>query len=159
MLKRSIYCTIAPILLAMTGTVAVSPHAFAQAIRVNGGAQTLTVTTASPGSEPLPVTNTTSSLRYTRQSKISKITVSTSCPGQNFNLTVVATNVTQGTAAPPVSLINGNPALDFVTNIPRSGFTNATCTLFYTASATFSQGNSSELGNDTHTITYTLQVQ
>ena len=128
-------------------------------ITVNGGNQTMTITTGVAGGQPVSVLNTSCTLSYTRQSKISKITVATSCPGQSFNLSVVATNVSRGNPAPQVSLVNGNPATDLVTNIPNSGTRNSTCTLQFTASSTFSQGNSTELGNDVHTITYTLLAQ
>jgi hypothetical protein len=137
----------------LSGTV------FAQPIRVNGGNQTMTISTGTAGGQPISVLNTTCTLAYKKQAKISKITVRTSCPGQSFNLSVLATNVTKGTAAPQVSLVNGNPAMDLITDIPRTGTTNATCTLQFTASATFSQGNSTELGNDVHAITYTILAQ
>jgi hypothetical protein len=130
-----------------------------QPIRVNGGNQTMTISSGIAGGQPVSVLNTTCTLSYKKQSKISKISVSTSCPGQSFSLSVLATNVTKGTAAPQVSLVNGNPAMDLVTNIPSSGTTNATCTLNFTASATFSQGNSTELGNDVYSITYTILAQ
>jgi hypothetical protein len=68
--------------------------------------------------------------------------------------------VTYGVAAPPVSLTNGMLAVDFITDIPSTGaWTRDTPTLQYTASATFAQGNSAEMGNDLHTLTYTLVVQ
>jgi hypothetical protein len=136
-----------------------APCCFTQPIRVNGGNQTMTISAGTAGGQPLSVLNTTCTLAYKKQSRISKITVSTSCPGQSFNLSVVATNVTKGNAAPQVALANGNPAMDLVTNIPATGSANATCTLQFTASATFSQSNSTEVGNDVHTITYTIQVQ
>ena len=90
---------------------------------------------------------------------ITKITVSTSCPGQRFTLTVLATNLTYGVAAPQVTLFNGMPATNFVLNIPTGNPVHKTCTHQYTASATFAQGNSAELGNDVHAITYTLVAQ
>jgi hypothetical protein len=131
----------------------------AQAIRVLGGNQTMTITTGFADNEPISVTNVSCRLRYRKQSKISKITVVTSCPGQSFDLSVLAANVAQGVAAPEVTLDNGNPAMDLITNIPRTGFTNATCTLQFTAAATFEEGNSVEEGDDVHLITYTIQAQ
>jgi hypothetical protein len=129
-------------------------------ILVGGGAQTLNITTSLLGAEPTPVTNTSSTLQYWKKNKIAKVTVATACPGQSFNLAVVATGVTYGVAAPSVNLTNGMLAVDFITSIPRTGtWTSATVTLSYTASATFSQGNSAELGDDVHTVTYTLVVQ
>jgi hypothetical protein len=65
-------------------------------------------------------------------------------------------------AAPEVDLVDGMLAVDFITNIRNQrppNWTSDTITLRYTASATFAQGNSAEMGNDVHTVTYTLQVQ
>ena len=146
------------ILVSVLGIVLPAAGA-SQALRVNGGNQTMTITTGIAGGQPTSVLNTTCTLRYTKQAKISKITIATSCPGQSFELYVLATSVTRGTAAPQVSLVNGNPAMDLITGIPATGFTNATCTLQFTASATFAEGNSTELGNDVHAITYTLLAQ
>jgi len=121
---------------------------------------TISITTGTAGGTMTSVVNTSSSIRYTRQSVITKITVRTSCPSQAFTLQVLATSVTRGVAAPAVTLTSGMAAVDFITNIPNTaGWTTATPTLQYTASATFAQGNSAELGNDVHTVTYTLQAQ
>jgi hypothetical protein len=131
-----------------------------QPIDVRLGNPTLNITTGAAGSEPIPVVNTATRLRYWRQAAISKITVRTTCPGQSFTLKVVATGVTRGVAAPEVTLVNGMLDTDFITNIPRTGvWIYVTVTLRYTASATFAQGNSTEQGNDVHTVTYTIQVQ
>jgi len=129
-------------------------------LTILGGNINMTVTTGVAGGEPIAVTNATISLRYRLQNRITKITVRTSCPGQRFNLAVVATSVPQGTAAPQVTLTNGMLAVDLIVSIPRRPpNTNQTATLLYTASSTFAQGNSAELGNDVHTITYTLLDQ
>jgi len=72
---------------------------------------------------------------------------------------VVATNVSSGVAAPQVTLSNGMLATDIIRSIPTGGTLNKSCTLRYTASATFAQGNSTELGTDVHTVTYTLMAQ
>ncbi|HTP79083.1 MAG TPA: hypothetical protein VMM57_01625 [Bacteroidota bacterium] len=98
-------------------------------------------------------------MTYKKQTAISKVTVATVCSGQSFSLSVVAVSPTKGVASPAVTLTNGMAAADFITNIPATGTTNATATLKYSASATFEQGNSAELGNDVHTITYTLVAQ
>lgn len=132
---------------------------FAQAIAVNGGNVSMSITTGTPGGGLVSVVNTATTLSYQKQSALAKITVSTSCPGQRFNLSVMALNVTKGVAASAVTLMNGSPAVDFITGIPTSGSKNGSCTLQYTASSTFSQGNSTELGDDLHSITYTIQAQ
>jgi hypothetical protein len=131
----------------------------AQTISVLGGNPLLSVTTGTAVAQPVAVTNVASSLQWLRQNVITKITVSTSCPGQRFSLAVLATNLAYGVAAPQVTLHNGMLATDFVKSIPTGAPRNKTCTLRYTASATYAQGNSSELGNDVHTVTYTLVAQ
>lgn len=129
-------------------------------LSVLGGNINMTVTTGVAGGEPIAVTNSSITLRYRLQNRITKITVRTSCPGQRFNLAVVATSVPRGTAAPQVPLTNGMLAVDLIVSIPpRPPNTNQTATLRYTASSTFAQGNSVELGNDVHTITFTLLDQ
>lgn len=129
------------------------------AISLKGGNPTISLTTGTAGGQLLSVVNTTSSLAYkVAKTEVRKITVVTSCPGQRYSLSVLATSVSQGVAAPEVTLINGNPAIDFITNAPAKNG-NGTATLQYTASATFAQGNSTELGDDVHTITYTIQAQ
>jgi hypothetical protein len=50
-------------------------------------------------------------------------------------------------------------ATNLITNIPAGFFNFATATLNYQASATFAQGNSAELGDDVHTVTYTITAQ
>ena len=131
----------------------------AQPLTVAGGNEVISITTAVTGSEPTSVVNTGTRLRYRRQNVVTKITVATSCPSQSFTLQVLALSVPQGTAAPEVTLTNGMPAADVITNIPTGNNTRFDSTLRYTASATFAQGNSAELGNDVHTVTYTLVAQ
>jgi hypothetical protein len=131
----------------------------AQSISLNGGNVTMTLTTGTAGGQLLDVVNTTAWLAYQKQHVLSKITVKTVCLGQSFNLQAVATNVTAGVAAPAVTLMNGSPDIDFIRDISTSGAKNATCIVQYTASATFAQGNSAELSNDVHTVTFTIQSQ
>jgi hypothetical protein len=128
-------------------------------INLNGGNVNMTLSSGAAGGQLINVVSTTASLTYWRPLVLSKITVSTVCIGQSFNLQVVATSATAGVAQTAVSLINGNPAMDFIRDIPRTGSLYATCILQYTASATFAQGNSAELSNDVHTVTYTFQSQ
>ncbi len=129
-------------------------------ISVRGGNPNLNITTGLPGSEPTPVSGSANTIRYRLQTRVTKITVRTVCAGQSFNLSVVATSVPYGIAAPAVSLVSGMLDTDFITNIQvRPPNTNQDASIRYTASATFAQGNSAELGNDTHTVTYTLIEQ
>ncbi|MBP6671644.1 MAG: hypothetical protein KA247_00770 [Bacteroidetes bacterium] len=131
----------------------------AQSMDIKGGNVTMTVSTGIAGSQPVSAVNSSTTLTYKKQNQISKITVKTVCLAQAFTLDVEATNVTGGNAAPAVLLVNGNAAMDLIRNIPKNGSTTFTCRLQYTASATFEQGNSSEVTNDTHTVTYTIQLQ
>ena len=136
------------------------PSVIQAQISVQGGNQVLAITTGLPGSEPIAVTNVSAQVRFSRQNYIAKITVYTTCPGQHFNLTVVAVSPGDGVAAPVVTLQDGLPAADFITDIPaKPPGGNNTATLQYTASSTFAQGNSAELGDDVHTVTYTLTAQ
>jgi hypothetical protein len=133
----------------------------AQAPSIGGGNRTLSITTGTPGGEPVTVTNSGATLDYHRQKNIiTKITVQTSCSGQKFGLAVVATSPSAGTAAPAVTLTNGMAAMDFIGAIPASSSTSSrSAGILYTASATFSQGTSAELGNDVHTVTFTQVAQ
>lgn len=136
----------------------ITPRAYAQ-LRVTGGDVLIQVTAAIPLPDPLTAENTATRLRWRREDQTTKITVSTVCPGQRFGLRVLATALSAGVAAPEVTLTNGMPAVDLIVNIPAGGSNNKSCTLRYTALATYAQGNSAELGNDVHTITYTHVAQ
>ena len=125
------------------------------------GNVSLTITTGMPNGQPLPAQDASARLLYFRPTVITKITVTTSCPNQHFSLAVFATGLTYGVAAPEVTMTNGMPETNFVTDIPArtSGLGLTLFTLRYTASATFAQGNSVDLGPDVHTVRYTLIAQ
>jgi hypothetical protein len=124
------------------------------------GNVTMSITTGAAGAQPVPDVDVSRTLKYWRKAKISKITVQTACASQAFTLEVLATGVTRGVAAPEVMLVDGAPAVNFITDIPSTGaWTSATITLQFTASATFAQGNSLELGADSHLVTFTLLAQ
>ncbi len=146
------------IVLLFTG-IALAPPASPAQVTIQGGNPLLMITTGTPGLEPAPAVSSTTSLRYRRQPVLTKITVSTSCPGQRFSLSVLALAPTSGNPAPGVPLADGMLPTDFLVNIPGGGGGNQRCTLQYTASSTFAQGNSTELGSDVHTVTYTLVAQ
>jgi hypothetical protein len=128
-------------------------------LRITGGNILIQVTAAMPVPDPITAVNTAATLRWKRETQTTKITVSTICPGQRFGLRVFATTISDGGAAPEVTLTTGMPAMDFVVNIPAGGANNKSCTLQYTATATYAQGNSTEVGNDVHTVTYTHVAQ
>ncbi len=118
-------------------------------VAITGGNFTLTINTATGGSDPDSKTdNTTCDLNWTTNEATKKITVGTSIITPNFTLTVEAINISGGTAAAAVTL-SGASAQDFVTGIST---TVGTCDLEYIGSATAAQGT----GSDAHTVTYTL---
>lgn len=117
-------------------------------VALSGGNITLTVNTATAGSEPDAATdNTSCDLLWTTNETSKKITVATDQGSPTFTLKVVAQNVSGGTAASEVTL--STSAQDFVTGV---GTTTGSCDLSYTVSATASDGT----GSDVHTVTYTL---
>jgi hypothetical protein len=128
-------------------TVTVQVQAINEAA-ISGGNITLTINTASAGSEPDDaVDNTTCDLAWTTNQATKKITAETDLAAPTFALKVLAQNVTGGTAAAEVTL--STTATDFVTGVAT---TTGGCDLQYTASATAAQGT----GSDVHTVTYTL---
>lgn len=145
---------------SLTLLLAANEPAFCQAINIVGNV-TMSITTGIPDGQPIPVQDVSARLRYRKQTEITKITVTTSCPSQHFTLSVSATGLTDGVAAPEVALVNAMPETDFITDIPAraGGSPQAQCTLQYRASATFAQGNSIDLGPDVHTVRYTLIAQ
>jgi len=128
-------------------------------ISVQGGSPLLIVATGSASGGILPAQNNQARLRYRMGNVIRKVTVSTVCPGQKFTLTVEALNPSEGNASPPVALVNGMAEADFITDIPRGGNRQQSARLRYVAAPTYSQGNSFELGDDVHVVTYTIVQQ
>ena len=117
-------------------------------VAIVGGGVTLTINSATAGSDPDDDTdNTTCDLNWTTNEASKKITVQTDEGSPTFVLKVVAQNESGGTAASEVTL-STSPA-DFVTGVAT---TTGTCDLQYTASADASDGT----GSDNHTVTYTL---
>ncbi|MBU1948725.1 MAG: hypothetical protein KJ927_08445 [Candidatus Eisenbacteria bacterium] len=120
-------------------------------VAIVGGNVTLTIDSATAGSQPDDATDaTTSDLNWTTNEASKKITVATDLADPDFTLKVVAANVAGGTAAAQVTL--STIAADFVTGIST---TVGTCDLSYTASATAAQGT----GSDVHTVTYTITAE
>ena len=128
-------------------TVTVTVSAISE-VAIIGGDLTLTINTATPGSDPDDATDaTTCDLNWTTNEAAQKITVETNNGVPTFVLKVVAQNVSGGTAAAEVTL--STTATDFVTAIAT---TLGTCDLGYTASATAANGT----GSDVHVVTYTI---
>ncbi len=116
-------------------------------LAITGGNKTLTISTATAGSNPNAATNAECTMAWTTNDTTKKITVVTSLASPKFTLKVTATGVTGGTAAPQVTL--STTAQNFVTGVAT---TTGGCTLSYVASATAAQGT----GSDVHTVTYTI---
>ncbi|MBN2373434.1 hypothetical protein JXL19_06595 [bacterium] len=117
-------------------------------VSISGGGVTLTINSATAGSEPnSSADNTTCDLLWTTNQTNKKITVVSSLGAPKFTLKALAENVSGGTAASEATL--STTAADFVTGIAT---TTGNCDIKYTASATASAGT----GTDSHTITYTL---
>ncbi|MBD3334864.1 MAG: hypothetical protein GF355_05060 [Candidatus Eisenbacteria bacterium] len=128
-------------------TVTVTVTAISE-VGITGGNITLTIDSATPGSDPDDATDaTTCDLDWTTNESSQKITVATDLASPNFTLSVEAINVTGGTSAGAVTL--STTAQDFVTGIST---TTGSCDLSYTASANASDGT----GTDVHTVTYTI---
>ena len=117
-------------------------------VSVSGGALTLTINTATAGSNPDDATDSEShDLLWTTNEASKKITVETDLVSPTFTLAVNASSVSGGTSAG--SITTTTTAQDFVTGVAT---TIGSCDLAYTASATAAEGT----GSDAHTITYTL---
>lgn len=116
-------------------------------VAITGGNVTLTINNATAGAEPDDATDTSTSLDWTTNEQSRKITVVSDNATPNFTLKVQATGVTGGTGAGEITVTDS--AQDFVTGIAE---TTGSATLSYTASATASAGD----GSDIHTVTYTI---
>jgi len=149
-------------LLLGSGSVA------AQELRFDagGGPITLSVQTATAGSEPQDAIDQSTDIYWDADLGVtSKIVVGTLAPGQSFDLyisLIVPSQAPagQGVVQPEVQLIDGMLDTDLFTDIPstlpgRQGIG----TLRYRAAATVADGSSSEHGNDSHFVTFTLLAQ
>lgn len=157
--------------LALTTLVSLSPvstkvHAQSLTFSSGGGPLTLTVSSATAGSEPVDVTDATSQVTWDGDFGVTaKITVATVCPTQSFGLYVTLTvtswgSGTTGTEQSEVQLTDGMADADLFRDIPTTApGRQGVATLTYRASATVSQGNSADNGDDIHTVTYTILAQ
>lgn len=116
-------------------------------VAITGGDITLTISTATAGSNPPWATNGSCGLNWTTNETGKKITVETDQVSADHTLKVVATGVSGGTATAERTVTVAPQ--DFITGVAE---TTGGCTLNYTASATAAQGTSSMV----HAITYTI---
>jgi hypothetical protein len=121
-------------------------------LRVNGGAVILNIdgTGVVAGQDQMTSVDQTTSLSWALNSSNKKITVSTNLGAPKYVLKLLAVSLSQGAAAPEVTL--STTAKDLITGIGRTA--NGSCTLKYTGVALASQG----IGSDNHTITFALVV-
>ena len=131
-----------------------------------GGPISLVINSAIAGSEPTNVTDNSTEIFWDADFGVTtKMTVTTSCPTQAFGLYVLMTvtswaSGTQGSPQAEVQLSDGMLDADIFRDIPattpeREGF----ATLTYRAASTVAQGNSTENGDDFHTVTFTIVAQ
>lgn len=127
-------------------------------VSVSGGDLTLTIVSASPGSDPTSVTDsTTCDLSWTTTDSGKKITVQTSLASPLYStLTVEAKTISytsgSGAVAQSAVTLSGASAQDLITSVATQA---ATCDLAYIASTTADKGT----GTDTHTtVTYTISA-
>lgn len=131
-----------------------------------GGPVSLTVNSAVAGSEPIDVSDNSTEITWDGDFGVpGKITVSTSCPSQAFQLYVLLTitswgSGTLGTAQPEIQLTDGMLDTDIFRDIPTTApGRQGVGTLTYRAAASVADGNSAENGDDLHTVTFTLLAQ
>ena len=157
-MRRLIAVWLAVVLVLALGGIVVAANLDSHTVTVQvsainelaiiGGNLTLTINSATAGSDPDDATDsTTCDLLWTTNQASKKITVATSLASPNFTLKVVAQNVSGGSAASEVTL--STTAQDLVTAIAT---TIGDCDLAYTVSATAADGT----GSDIHTVTYTI---
>ena len=117
-------------------------------LAVSGGNVTLTINSATAGSDPDNDDDvSTCDLLWTTNDASKKIVAKTSLAAPTFTLKAVAESVSGGSAAAEVTLNTTDQ--DFVTGVAT---TVGNCDIRYTASATAAEGT----GSDVHTITYTI---
>jgi len=157
-----------PAVLAVMLVLQLSSSASAQQLMFSsgGGPLLLTISSAVAGSQPAGISDSSTELFWDADFGVtSKMTVSTSVLNQSFRLFITLTvtswaNGTAGTPQPEIELTDGMLDTDILRDIPpaspqRQGFG----TLTYRASSLVSDGNSTENGDDLHTITFTIVAQ
>ena len=114
-----------------------------------GGDLTINITTATPGSEPDAVQNSTRGLQWTTNETAQKVTVAADVAYSTYTLKALATGIVGGGSAAAEVTFNDANDHDFVTGVATEV---GSCTIRYTASATAAAG----VGSEQHQITYTI---
>jgi len=155
------------LLVAVASTLSYSSaHAQELSFNSGGGPISLTVLSAAAGAEPQDAIDNSTEISWDANFGVpAKLTVTTITFSQSFDLYVLLSVPSQGAggqgvAQPEVQLFDGMPDMDLLTDIPstlpgRQGYG----TLRYRAAATVADGNSTEHGDDSHIVTFTLLAQ
>jgi len=131
-----------------------------------GGPLMLTISSAVAGSQPVGVSDNSTQIFWDADFGVtSKMTVTTSVLTQSYRLYILLTvtswsSGTVGTPQPEIELVDGMLDTDILRDMPpttpeRLGFG----TLRYRAISLVTDGNSTENGDDLHTITFTIVAQ
>lgn len=155
---------------------AVFSPASGQKIKIRGGMLELQVTTASPGQNPPPATDASTTLQIReREDGAFKVAVSTTAPEQQYDLRVEAMDLNEGVPLGEVSLTDGMAPADLIRNIdlcdkrgggrgrgpPGGGPPGGgppcreEATLRYRTFVAAEHGS----GSDSHTVRYTILAQ
>jgi len=114
MCRRVLRIAVVGLLLA----VPIGSSVLGQSIDIKGGPTQLDITTATPGQNPPPATDASTTLRISeRRDGAFKITVSTTAPGQRYDLRVEATGLNSGVSQGEVSLVDGMASADLIRNV------------------------------------------
>lgn len=128
-------------------------------VSVLNGDVELTISSATAGQQPNPVTDEVCQLQWSTlvSDPTQKITVRTNLATPGFSLIVRAVNVSAGDGAAAGDISLSTTATDFIVDIPAGVPVGdpGTCTVRYTASSTASDGT----GTDIHTVTFTIVNQ
>jgi hypothetical protein len=128
-------------------------------VSVLNGDVELTISSATAGQQPNPVTDEVCQLQWSTlvSDPTQKITVRTNLATPGFSLIVRAVNVSAGDGAAAGDISLSTTATDFIVDIPAGVPVGdpGTCTVRYTASSTASDGT----GSDIHTVTFTIVNQ
>jgi len=160
--RMSFGCALIGAAVVAAAIAMVRPAAGQAQVGISGGAVQLTVSSAPAGENPPAAQDESTRLRYRiRTSRPVKIAVSTSCPGQRFDLRVQARSQTDGTPQGTVALEDGAPARDLIRDLTIPNFF---CLFFacvdeaalrYTSQVRASDGT----GTDAHVVRYTVLAQ
>ena len=96
-------------------------------------------------------------LTWTKAKKKAKITVSTFCPGQRFDLSVQALRLKNGKGAGTIALVDGMNDMDLIVGI--KGKKTGSATIMYQTQVSIEEGHSEDDFGDTHTVSFTMTNQ